>query len=371
MALESPTDSAVLWALVRRRLAAGDPLPTAISTSFATTIHPIPTDPDPTDPPLQLSGQTLRQIVHVGLGGARVRLRLSNAYGTTALKIGAIHVALHKGGAAIVSGSDRAVTFSGASNVVVPPGALVVSDPVSLVVSPSSDLSVSLFVPDPTSATTVHAIAGQTTYLSAPGDFSGAEELEHPTMTTSWYFVAGVDVEGAPRSRAIVALGDSITDGVGAKAEANHRWPDRLPARLNATTKGPPRAMVNAGIAGNRVLGDVVANIRVRPNALALLDRDVLTQPGAGYVIVFEGANDLGTHAPHPEVSAEDGAFGCRGWTARMSGDQLELDGDGERIDGLRALCAAAWNAAAAAGGKAVSAEAASGFRFALQRLER
>jgi lysophospholipase L1-like esterase len=258
---------------------------------------PQPNDRDAKDPALAIANQTLRQIVRVSLGGRRVRLRLSNAYGTTPLLVGAVHLGRHGGGAGIVAGSDHVVTFGQVASVTIPPGALVVSDAVELPVPAASELAVSLFFPMVTSATTVHTTARQTTYLSPPGDFSGAATIGMPTTSTAWYFISAVEVDAVAPAQAIVALGDSVTDGAKSSLDANHRWPDYLAQRLNAAAR--PRAIVNAGIGGNRLIGQLVGD-----NALARLDRDVLALPGVRYVIVLEGINDIGTHTP--DSSAEE-----------------------------------------------------------------
>jgi lysophospholipase L1-like esterase len=225
-------------------------------------------------------------------------VRLSNAEGTTALHVGSAHLAVHGKGPSIVSGSDRRLTFGGSPDVVIPPGALAVSDPVPLSVPASSDLSVSLYLPDSVVATTEHSL-GQTTYISSSGDFSGADTLDSPKTTDSWYFLAGIEVEGSSNAHAIVALGDSITDGMKSTMDANHRWPDFLAERLNATRRASPRAVVNEGISGNCVLRELVG-----ASALVRLDRDVLAQPGVKYLIVLEGTNDIGATVTAPEQAA-------------------------------------------------------------------
>jgi lysophospholipase L1-like esterase len=256
---------------------------------------------EPEDRSLHIAGQTLRQIVRISLGGNRLRLRLSNAFGAAPLHVGAVHLALHGSGPSIAAGSDRSVTFAASSNVSIPEGALVVSDAVSLAAPALSELVVSVYLPDDLAPTTVHDVARQTSYLSPAGDFTGAEGFSGASTTRSWYFLAGVDVEAPLRSQAIVALGDSITDGLTSTLDANHRWPDHLAERLNRSRQ----AVVNAGIAGNRVLGDLGG-----PGALARLDRDVLAQPGARYVILLEGINDVAMEGQ--EVSAEQIIAGHR-----------------------------------------------------------
>ena len=239
--------------------------------------------------PVELNGQTIRQIVHVSIGGTRVRVRLSNAYGAGSLHIGAARVGLRSTGASIAAGSDRVLTFNGSESTTIPAGALAISDPVSLRVPDRGDLAVSIYVPGKELAATEHSLGLQTTYISPAGDFSGADSLPTATTTQSFYFLTGVEVDASTKSRAIVTLGDSITDGLHSTADANKRWPNRLAERLRSQKGGSKVAVLNAGISGNRVLHDTVGT-----NASARLDRDVLVQSGARYLIVLEGINDIG-----------------------------------------------------------------------------
>lgn len=239
--------------------------------------------------PVELNGQTVRQVVHASIGGTRVRVRLSNAYGTESLHIGAARVGLRSTGASIVSGSDRALTFNGSESTTIPAGALAISDPVILRVPDRGDLAVSIYVPGTALAATEHSLGLQTTYISPQGDFSGADTLPTAATTQSYYFLAGVEVDAAPNSRAVVTLGDSITDGLHSTPDANARWPNRLAERLRTQKGGSKVAVLNAGISGNRVLDDTVGT-----NASARLDRDVLVQSGVRYLIVLQGINDIG-----------------------------------------------------------------------------
>ena len=239
--------------------------------------------------PAELSGQTIRQIVHVSIGGTRVRVRLSNAYGAGSLHIGAARVGLRTTGASIAAGSDRVLTFNGSESAMIPPGALAISDPVSLRVPDRVDLAVSIYVPGNELAVTEHSLGLQTTYVSPEGDFTGADSLPTASTTQSFYFLTGLEVDAPAKSRAIVTLGDSITDGLHSTADANKRWPNRLAERLRSRKGGSKVAVLNAGISGNRVLHDTVGT-----NASARLDRDVLVQSGARYLIVLEGINDIG-----------------------------------------------------------------------------
>jgi len=239
--------------------------------------------------PVRFDGQTVRQVVRVSIGGTQVRVRLSNAYGADPLRIGAARVGLRSSGASIAAGSDRMLTFNGSESTTIPPGALAISDPVRLRVPDRGDLAVSIYLPGSALAATEHSLGLQTTYISPAGDFSGADALPTASTTDSWYFLTGVDVVAPPSSRAIVVLGDSITDGLHSTPDANRRWPDRLAERLRSRKGGSKIAVLNAGISGNRVLHDTVGT-----NASARLDRDVLVQAGARHLIVLQGINDIG-----------------------------------------------------------------------------
>ena len=251
--------------------------------------------------PLQIKGQTLRQIAHVSLGGPRVRVVLSNSLGTLPLRIGAAHLALRDGRASIVPSSDHVLTFGGLPLATIPPGAVLVSDPVDLRVPDAGDLAVDIFFPDDMSAwkspTSLHPAAWQTNYVSEPGDHAGAHPFPVAGTTAyrradglasaSSFFLSRVEVVRPDAAGVLVAFGDSITDGTQSGMDRNQRWPDQLSARLAAA--GTRMAVVNAGIGGGRVLEDGVG-----PNALARFDRDVLAQPGVTHVTVLEGVNDIG-----------------------------------------------------------------------------
>lgn len=239
--------------------------------------------PLPTNLPHQLWDQTVRQVARVSIGGSRVRIVLSNAYGTHPLKIGAADIALSGKDASIVPGSNRVLTFGGKTMVVIPPGAPVLSDPVDLDVAALSHLAVSLYLPDPTAPATFHWDARQTAYIGA-GNQTAATSLKVDSTLTTRVFLAAIQVEAATGTRTVVAFGDSITDGDGATMDADARWPDFLAQRL------APRdvAVLNAGISGARVLRD-----KMGVNALARFQRDVLAQPGTRTVIVLMGINDI------------------------------------------------------------------------------
>lgn len=261
-----------------------------------------------------LTGQTMRLIVHTSAGGSQARIWLSNRFGTAPLNIGAAHIAISADAgtdansetntdqSAIQPGSDRALKFGGSTTVTIPPGATVVSDPAALSVPALSNLAVSLYFPEPTLGTTAHPGARQSSYL-AMGDATGAPDLARRSWTKdSWYFLSGVDVD-APGTSAVVALGESITDGNHSTLNANHRWPDDLAVRLaqdGATRKAGVLGVVNAGISGNRLLLDGDG-----PNAMARLDWDVLDRSGVRFLILFEGINDLEATARNHQPYAD------------------------------------------------------------------
>lgn len=299
----------------------------------------------PAGPPLAgalqtFNDQTLRLIVHTSIGGTQVRIRVSNELGTAPLRIGAAQVALRRSGADVVPASSRVLTFSGSASIVIPPGAPALSDPVALDVPALSDLAVSLYLSGETTAETIHGSAFQTNYVSLPGNFVGAETLPTQRTITSWPFLTEVDVH-SPGGGAIVALGDSITDGSVTTLDANNRWPDLLSQRLRTTREpiapsGSGRVrpavaqrgvdtrlgIVNRGIGGNRLLRDPGNQPLFGKAALARFDRDVLASAGVEYLLVLIGINDIGHpgsgSAPASEaVTAQEVIAGYRQLIAR------------------------------------------------------
>jgi lysophospholipase L1-like esterase len=238
----------------------------------------------PTEMPAELRGQTLRQTLMLSLGGPRLRVVVSNRYGTRPLEIGAASVALAAGGSKIRPGSGRGLAFGGRPGVTVAPGAQAVSDPVDLPVAALAELAVSLYFPRATPVTTFHWGAQQTGAL-VRGDATAAEELPGAQALQGRAFLAGVWVESPSRAPVVVAFGDSLTDGNGSTPGANRRWPDFLARRLAPRGIG----VANAGISGARVWGD-----KMGVNAMARLDADVLSQPGARAVVMMMGINDIG-----------------------------------------------------------------------------
>jgi lysophospholipase L1-like esterase len=237
--------------------------------------------------PATLTNQTVRMIAHASLGGRRVRVALSNALEKPTLRVGAAHVALRAKAAAILPASDRALTFGGRTSTVVPPGTMVVSDPVDLTVPALADVAVSLYLPQDTGAPTVHPDGMPTTYI-ASGDATGAVMMTPTATTTAYLWLASIDVLAPSDTGAVVAFGDSITDGVGATLDTDRAWPSRLAAKLSAGRGLESRSVINLGLSGNRLL---------RPgfgvSALARFDRDVLGHAGVRWMTVLLGINDI------------------------------------------------------------------------------
>ena len=280
-------------------------------------------EPDLGVPGLLNSGfnnQTLRQIVHLSVGGPWVRVRLST-FGASSVVIGAAHIALGAT-ASIVTGSDRPLTFGGTPSITIPPGALVVSDPVELSVPDGADLAVSLFVPGNTGPATWHFEGRQTSFISPPGDFTASAIRPVSSTTQARFWLAGVDVVSTKQTGAIVALGESIVDGTQSSLDMNTRWPDQLAHRLLAQPGNRAFGVLNQGLAGNRLLHDSLG-----PNALARFDRDVLAQTGVTHVIVQAGANDIFTLNPAEEVTVDQIIQGHRQLIQRAHAKGLRIFG--------------------------------------------
>jgi lysophospholipase L1-like esterase len=232
---------------------------------------------------------TLRQVVHVSIGGPQIRVRFSNAFGTTPLTIFAAHVAKAGKAGSIQVDTDRDLAFQGRLSVTIPPGALLYSDPIDFDLRPLSDLAVTIRLKGAPDSVTMHAGSRATSYL-VQGDAVTAADLSSAQTVDHWYFLNGVDAAGRDLAASVVVLGDSITNGRNATANENRRWTDALARRLCANRRTEHVGVLNEGIGGNRLRHDGLG-----PNALARLDRDVLSQTGAHWLIVFEGVNDIGT----------------------------------------------------------------------------
>lgn len=243
---------------------------------------------DANEPPSPgLANNTLRQVFQVSLGGTRVRLRFSNEYGNAPLTLTKVHCALSAGGGAIMSNTDTALTFAGSASVTLQPKEAIFSDPAEFALAPASKLAVSIQFGAVPSDITGHPGSRTTSYLQA-GDGVASASLSAPATTDHWYVLSGLDVM-ASDSRALVILGDSITDGRGSTTNGNDRWPDALAARLRGNAATAKVGVLNLGIGGNSVVSGGLG-----PTAQARFDGDVLKQSGVKWLIVFEGVNDIG-----------------------------------------------------------------------------
>lgn len=240
---------------------------------------------------------TLRQVVRISGGGRRVRIRISNEYGTTPLTIGAAHVGLTAPDG-IQSGSDRTLTFGGRPTASVPTGAPILSDPVDLRVPGLSRMTISLYLPDRVETCTCHGTDNALGWI-LPDDATALTSLPAsaaPLPTQA--LISAVDVLPDTPTRSIAVIGDSRVDGIGSTPGADRRWTDVLAERL-AGYGGQTRCVVNQGIGGNRMLADGIGTA-----ALARFDRDVLATPGLGHVVIAVGNDLVISWAPRDEETA-------------------------------------------------------------------
>jgi lysophospholipase L1-like esterase len=267
----------------------------ASADSWTATWGTAPAGPPVAGSALAFSNQTLRLIAHASIGGSRVRVRLSNEMGSTPLQLGSAWIGVSASGANLVAGSNRQLRFAGRAGATIAAGAPLLSDPVDLVVPLEANLAVSLYLPGNVQATTVHDAAFQTSYASSAGDYAAAATLPVSRSLYSWPFLTEIDVTPAVPGAALVAIGDSQTDGARSSGSANKRWTDCLARRLLAETLpcACPVGVVNRGISGNRLLGDADNTPLSGKDALERFDRDVLGTAGVRYLAVLLGINDI------------------------------------------------------------------------------
>ena len=235
-----------------------------------------------------LTNNTLRQIGYVSIGGSRVRVRFSNAYGNSPLTMNAVHLANSTSTHSIDAASDRALTFSGMPSATLPAGGTIISDPLDYPLTAQTKVAITIAFGATPSNVTGHPGSRTTSYI-ATGNAVAAASLTSPVSTEHWYYVTGIDVEAPATSRAVVTLGDSITDGRGSTTDGNNRWPDNLSRRLRANAGTAGVAVLNQGIGGNAVVTGGLG-----PTAVSRFERDVLEQSGVRWVIVLHGVNDIG-----------------------------------------------------------------------------
>jgi lysophospholipase L1-like esterase len=242
-------------------------------------------------PPARVAAQTVRMVARSTVTGRAVRVALSNSFGHAPVRIDAVQLARVAGGSSIQPGSSRALSFGGNPWVVLAPGAQIYSDPVEYAVAAQADLAVSLYLAADSGPTTAHPIGMRNAWF-APGDQAAAQQLTGATQFHSYLWLAGIDVLADDKAATIVAFGDSITDGFSVTMDSDRAWPSVLARRLAARKGAPPRAVINMGISGNRVLREGAGS-----SALARFDRDVLSRAGVKWILLLEGINDIGFSA--------------------------------------------------------------------------
>ena len=275
---------------------------------------------------IALDNQTIRMIARVSIGGRRLRVRLSNAYGSRKLPIGGARVALLAEGAGIVPDSDRRLTFNGEPSTTIAAGSLVVSDPVDLELAPLSDLVVSVHLPGSLPQDfqlTGHGNARQTNYVSPPGDHTASRVMPVQRSIGDWLLVSGVEVPAPADTGGIVAFGDSLTECNISTVDANRRWTDQLARRIVARG-GRMFSVMNQGIGGARLLHDVRGD-----SGLRRFDRDVQAQTGATHVIALMGINDIRNRWQKPDefVSAGEIIAGLNQLAVRAHASGLRIFG--------------------------------------------
>lgn len=246
------------------------------------------TEPRNMPPEPGLSGNTLRQLVHVSLGGSRLRVRLSNAFGTEPVSINAAHIAVSDSASAIYPDTDQPLKFDGQTAITIPPGEAALSDPFSFNLQPLSNVAITLRINSISSDVTGHPGSRTTSYIQN-GNHVSAPELPGAAQTNHWYLIDAIDVMAPDSAAAVVTLGNSITDGRGSGTNEQNRWPDELARRLQNNPGTQHVAVLNQGIGGNCVLRKCLG-----PAALSRFERDVLNQTGVRWLIILEGINDIG-----------------------------------------------------------------------------
>ena len=318
---------AVLLLVAASTVVAQSPAAKSAPAPWVGTWATSPFDGDPWHGVPTLVDSTLREIVHTSIAGKALRIRFTNEFGTEPLRIDAATVALSTGVSGLDTASLHDVTFGGSPSIVIPPGAEVLTDPVAMATPAFTNLAISLYLPlQQISDVSVHSSAQQDNFI-ATGNHVRDASLASPVVTPSWYFLKGVDVEPtSANAAAVVAFGDSITDGALATQNANHRWPDYLAVRLQSNPATANLAVLDEGIGGNCVLIHCVAQ-----NALARFDRDVLSQAGVKYVIVLESINDIGRlhqpNLPDYKLTAEDLEQGLAQLVARAHEHGIKVIG--------------------------------------------
>ena len=270
--------------------------------TWSTAPQLVETNNNPPSP--GLTNNTLRQIVHVSIGGDSLRIRFTNEFSKSSVKLNSVHIALSKGAGVIDTISDKIIYFNGKLETTIDPGKAVMSDPFQFTLQPLTDVAITIYFGNTSSDVTGHPGSRTTSYLLTgnnvtKSDFSNAVKTDH------WYVINTIEVLAPETANAVAILGNSITDGRGSGTNKQNRWPDELSRRLQSNLDTKRVAVLNEGIGGNCVLGACLG-----PSALNRFERDVLNQSGIKWLIIFEGINDIG------------GSFGSQG-AAKVAQDLI------------------------------------------------
>ena len=290
LAMTAPRIIFVFFLLLLPSLARAQQNPTWIATW---TASPEGADPDPDEPLLNLNDQTVRERARVTIGGEQIRLRLSNEFSTAPVFVGKVTVGIAEGPGGIASGSLHPVTFNGKNSILLATGAPALSDPIDFPVKSGTEISISLYFPKHPASVTWHSFILKRSVISTQGDHTNDATIQGGKESESSVFLSSVLVPAQANRRVIVAFGDSLVDGDGTTHEKDLDWSNDLFRRLEKSHSGTQFAVVNEGIAGNRLLNDgPVTSLGV--SALARFDRDALSVPGVSDIVLIEGSNDIG-----------------------------------------------------------------------------
>ena len=245
-----------------------------------------------------LGGNTLRQVVRVSIGGDRLRMRFSNEHSTKPVDLNAVHVAASAGGSAIDPETDVELRFAENPSITIEPGSTVISDPFTFPLKPRSDVAITIHFGNTSPDVTGHPGSRTTSFLEK-GDRVTAVDLPGAARTDHWYTIDTIEVLAPEPAKAVVVIGDSITDGRGSGTNRQNRWPDELAERFRKNPKTSNTAVLNMGIGGNCVLRDCLGLA-----ALTRFNNDVIEQNGVRWLIILEGINDIG-QAQGEEAAAE------------------------------------------------------------------
>lgn len=235
-----------------------------------------------------LTGNSLRQIVRVSIGGKTLRVKFSNEFSNSPVTMRSVQIAASAGRGAIDQPTKKTLTFDGAHEITLNPGSAITSDPVRFKLKPRMDLAITIYFGETSPDITGHPGSRTTSYI-LPGNDDSVTDFTGSVPTEHWYLISGIDVLAPSSASCVAIIGNSITDGRGSTTDRQNRWPDMLAERLLANRDTRQVSVINLGIGGNCVLRDCLG-----PAAISRYERDILSQPGLKWVIIFEGVNDIG-----------------------------------------------------------------------------